>query len=155
MIVLKGKKLNPDSIHGIRGFMMIYKGLATFTVAYKELTLKSWLSHMSAALRVLWRALLPPPAVASLSPLAYASTMPLPPCMRRALKCHVGLQDEAATPRHLCLLFLHMSRTPSKLFTGSLATRASTRHLCYSPRAPPHRHRRCSVSAASLHEAIL
>jgi hypothetical protein len=36
-IKLKGKKLHPDNIQDIRGFVMGYKGLATFTMAYKAL----------------------------------------------------------------------------------------------------------------------
>jgi hypothetical protein len=36
---LKGKKLHPDGIQEIRCFTMAYKGLATFTMAYKESTL--------------------------------------------------------------------------------------------------------------------
>jgi hypothetical protein len=36
VMVMKGKKLHPDNIQEIRGFAMIYKGLATFTMTYKE-----------------------------------------------------------------------------------------------------------------------
>jgi hypothetical protein len=36
-MTLKGKKLHPDDIQGIRDFTMAYKDLATFAIAYKEL----------------------------------------------------------------------------------------------------------------------
>jgi hypothetical protein len=39
-MALKGKKLHPDDIQGIRGFAMVYKGLAIFAIAYKELAQK-------------------------------------------------------------------------------------------------------------------
>jgi hypothetical protein len=40
MMVLKGKKLHPNSIQGIRGFAMAYKGLATFTHLFYFLFVK-------------------------------------------------------------------------------------------------------------------
>jgi hypothetical protein len=39
MMAVKGNKLYPDDIHGIRYFTMAYKGLVTFVIAYKELAL--------------------------------------------------------------------------------------------------------------------
>jgi hypothetical protein len=36
-MALKGKKLHPDDIQGIRGFTIAYKGLATAVMVYKEL----------------------------------------------------------------------------------------------------------------------
>jgi hypothetical protein len=47
-MTLKGKKLYPKDIHGIRGFAMTYKGLVTFTMTYKELTKKK-LCHVEFA----------------------------------------------------------------------------------------------------------
>jgi hypothetical protein len=41
VMTLKGKKLYFDDIQEIRTFMIVYKGLTIFTIAYKELTLKS------------------------------------------------------------------------------------------------------------------
>jgi hypothetical protein len=38
-MALKGNKLYPDGIQGIRGFAMAYKDLTTFAIAYKELSL--------------------------------------------------------------------------------------------------------------------
>jgi hypothetical protein len=38
VIALKGKKLHPNDIQGIRDFVMAYNGLTTFVMAYKELT---------------------------------------------------------------------------------------------------------------------
>jgi hypothetical protein len=43
-MTLKGKKLYPKDIHGIRGFAMTYKGLVTFTMTYKELTKKNYVT---------------------------------------------------------------------------------------------------------------
>jgi hypothetical protein len=37
-MALKDKKLHPNDIQGIKDFAMAYNDLATFTVAYKELT---------------------------------------------------------------------------------------------------------------------
>jgi hypothetical protein len=37
VMTLKSKKLHPDNIQWIRGFVMTYKGLTIFTVTYKEL----------------------------------------------------------------------------------------------------------------------
>jgi hypothetical protein len=39
VMALKGKKLHPDDIQGIRDFVMAYKGPTTFAMAYKELSL--------------------------------------------------------------------------------------------------------------------
>jgi hypothetical protein len=39
VMALKSKKLHADDIQGIRGFMMAYKCLATFTMPYKKLHL--------------------------------------------------------------------------------------------------------------------
>jgi hypothetical protein len=39
VMALKGKKLHPDDIQGIRDFAMAYKGPTTFAMAYKELSL--------------------------------------------------------------------------------------------------------------------
>jgi hypothetical protein len=36
-MALKGRKLHPDGIHGIRGFAMAYNGPATLAMTYKEL----------------------------------------------------------------------------------------------------------------------
>jgi hypothetical protein len=36
VMTLKGKKLHPNDIQEIRGFVMTYKGLATFAMTYKE-----------------------------------------------------------------------------------------------------------------------
>jgi hypothetical protein len=38
-MALKGKKLHPNDIQGIKGFTIAYKGLATFTMSYKDLIL--------------------------------------------------------------------------------------------------------------------
>jgi hypothetical protein len=38
-MALKGKKLHLNDIQGIRGFVMVYNGLATFAITYRELTL--------------------------------------------------------------------------------------------------------------------
>jgi hypothetical protein len=45
VVTLKGKKLHPDDIQGIRDFAMAYKDLATFAMTYKELTLYPKPSH--------------------------------------------------------------------------------------------------------------
>jgi hypothetical protein len=37
VIALKGKKLHPNDIQGIRDFTMAYNGLTTFIMTYKEL----------------------------------------------------------------------------------------------------------------------
>jgi hypothetical protein len=36
VMALKSKKLHPSDIQGIKGFAIVYKGLATFMIAYKE-----------------------------------------------------------------------------------------------------------------------
>jgi hypothetical protein len=38
-MALKGKKLHLNDIQGIKGFTIAYKGLATFTMSYKDLIL--------------------------------------------------------------------------------------------------------------------
>jgi hypothetical protein len=42
-MALKGKKLHPDDIQGIRGFVMVYKGLTTFVMTYKKLAHKTYI----------------------------------------------------------------------------------------------------------------
>jgi hypothetical protein len=37
VMALKGEKLHPNDIQGIRDFAIAYNGLATFVIAYKEL----------------------------------------------------------------------------------------------------------------------
>jgi hypothetical protein len=44
-MALKGKKLHPNDIHGIKGFTIAYKGLATFTMSYKDLILGFFFGH--------------------------------------------------------------------------------------------------------------
>jgi hypothetical protein len=38
-MVLKGKKLHPDGVPGIKSFVIAYKDLTTLKMTYKELTL--------------------------------------------------------------------------------------------------------------------